>query len=313
MHIPDGFLSARTAAAAAVLSAGALGVALNVARSLPRRRVPLMGLTAAFIFAAQMINFPIAAGTSGHLVGAVLAAVLVGPAAAVVVMSAVLIVQCVLLGDGGLTALGANIFNMAVAAPVFGYAVYGLISRLLPGTRGRIVAAAFAGWCATVIAALCCAVELAFSGIHWVVFPAMINVHLLIGIGEATLTALILSAIIRTRPELLDASAAEPARRRMIPLVVAGLLVAIALAVFISPLGSDWPDGLEKVAEHFGFAASSRTVLPPALGLDSKIRTTAWATALASAVGTVLAFGLSLLLARWLVPNRSAGRNGEHP
>src|SRR5512142_506416 len=115
MHIPDGFLDGRTAVVSAALSAVAVGVALNHAKqSMPPRRIPLLGLTASFIFAAQMLNFPVAGGTSGHLIGAVLAAVLLGPSAAIVVMSAVVILQCFMFADGGLTALGANLFNMAL-------------------------------------------------------------------------------------------------------------------------------------------------------------------------------------------------------
>ncbi len=164
MHIPDAFLDAKTSIAAGALSLAAVGLALREAgKRLPRRRVPLMGLSAAVIFASQMLNFPVAGGTSGHLLGAVLAAVLLGPAAAVIVMTCVLMVQCLLFSDGGITALGANVFNMAVTAPLSGYAVYVLLRKVLRGDRGRIAAAAFAAWCSTVIAAICCAGELAIS------------------------------------------------------------------------------------------------------------------------------------------------------
>jgi cobalt/nickel transport system permease protein len=138
MHIPDGFLDGRTATVSAALSVTALGVALNHAkRSLPPQRIPLIGLTAAFIFAAQMLNFPVAGGTSGHLIGAVLAAILLGPSGAVIAVTAVLIVQALLFADGGVLALGANIFNMAVTGSVGGYALYRLICRIVPGDRGR--------------------------------------------------------------------------------------------------------------------------------------------------------------------------------
>ncbi|MDR7465106.1 MAG: energy-coupling factor ABC transporter permease, partial [Armatimonadota bacterium] len=125
MHIPDGFLDTPTAIAGGVLAAAGLGLALRtVRRTLPHRAVPLVGVAAAFIFAAQMLNFPVAGGTSGHLIGAVLAAVLLGPSAAVLVMSSVLILQAFLFADGGITALGANIFNMALVASLLGYALY---------------------------------------------------------------------------------------------------------------------------------------------------------------------------------------------
>src|SRR5437763_9509310 len=125
MHIPDGFLDAKTALCAAAVSSLGVGVALRRARlHLPPRRVPLMGLAAAFVFAAQMLNFPVAGGTSGHLVGGVLTAVLLGPSAAVLVMTCVLIVQCLMFADGGLMALGANVFNMAIVSVCGGYAVF---------------------------------------------------------------------------------------------------------------------------------------------------------------------------------------------
>ena len=124
MHIPDGFLDARTAVATGVLATAGLGLALaGVRRTVPPRRIPLIGLAAAFVFAAQMLNFPVAGGTSGHLIGAVLAAVLLGPSAAVLVMSAVLILQCLMFADGGVTALGANLFSMALVAPAVGYGI----------------------------------------------------------------------------------------------------------------------------------------------------------------------------------------------
>ncbi|HNX49185.1 MAG TPA: energy-coupling factor ABC transporter permease, partial [Thermoanaerobaculaceae bacterium] len=184
MHIPDGFLDARTAVTAGILAAAGLGIALRQARThLPQRRVPLLGITAAFVFAAQMVNFPVAGGTSGHLIGAVLAAVLLGPSAGVVVISAVLIVQCLMFADGGISALGANILNMGVLGVVGGWAIYDLVSRAVRGLFGRILAAGFAAWCSTMIAAVACAGELAVSGtVGWsVVLPAMAGVHALIG------------------------------------------------------------------------------------------------------------------------------------
>ncbi len=198
MHIPDGFLDVKTAASAAVVSAAGLGVALRQAgRHLPPRRVPLMGLAAAFVFAAQMINFPVLGGTSGHLVGGVLTAALLGPGPAVVVISAVLIVQSLLFADGGVLALGANVFNMALVGAVGGWIIYHLLTRLFSGLRGRLLAAAVAAWCTTVLAAVCCAAELSFSGtVKWsVVLPAMAYVHMLIGIGEAVITVLVLTVI----------------------------------------------------------------------------------------------------------------------
>src|SRR6185437_9282303 len=143
MHIPDGFLSARVAGAAAVLSAVGVGMAVRNTRArFPQRKIPLMGLSAAFIFAAQMLNFPVAGGTSGHLIGGVLASVLLGPAAAVLVLTSVLIVQCFVFADGGILALGANIFNMGIVCSVGGYFVYSLVRQFISGDRGRLVGVA---------------------------------------------------------------------------------------------------------------------------------------------------------------------------
>ena len=205
MHIPDGFIDGKTAATTALLSAAGVGLALRqVRRRLPPRRVPLLGLAAAFLFAAQMVNFPVAGGTSGHLLGGVLVAALLGPSAAIVVLTTVLIVQCFLFADGGVLALGANIFNMAIVGAAGGYAIYRLVCRWLPGTRGQVAAVAFAGWCSTVLASVSCAGQLAWSGtVAWpAAFTAMASVHMVIGIGEGLISALVLLAIQRVRPDL---------------------------------------------------------------------------------------------------------------
>jgi cobalt/nickel transport system permease protein len=306
MHIPDGFLDVKTAVGAGVVAAAGVGVALRqVSRQLPPRRVPLLGLAAAFIFAAQMLNFPVAGGTSGHLIGAVLAAVLLGPAAAVIAMTAVLVVQCFLFQDGGVSALGANVFNMAVLAPVIGSAIYRSVRRVLPGQAGILTAAAFAGWCSTVVAAISCAGQLALSGtVAWSVsFPVMAGVHMLIGIGEGLITALVLSAVLKARPELIEDSAPSTGS-----VVAVGLVVALGLALFVAPFACSWPDGLEKVATTLGF--ESRAAEKPLLAAPVPdyalpgIGSPAVATALAGALGTILVFGLSWLLARSLTTKR---------
>lgn len=304
MHIPDGFVDVKTALGAGVLAVAGLGLAMRqVQRELPPRKMPLLGVASAFIFAAQMLNFPVAGGTSGHLIGAVLAAVLLGPAAAVVAMTAVLVVQTFLFQDGGVSALGANVFNMGVLAPVMGYGVY----RLVRPAIGTLAAAAFAGWCSTVAAAASCAGQLALSGtVAWgVVLPAMVGIHMLIGIGEAVITALVLVSVMKARPELL--SGADTPVGAVMPV---GLVVALGLALFVAPFASPLPDGLEKVAEHLGFAArAAETPLLPAPIPDYEvpgIGSPAVATALAGLVGTVVVFGLCLLLGRMLMPKKPA-------
>jgi cobalt/nickel transport system permease protein len=316
VHIPDGFLDTKTAVAAGALAAAGLGVALRRARlHLPPRRVPLLGLTAAFVFAAQMINFPVAGGTSGHLIGAVLAAVLLGPSAAVIVISAVLIVQCLMFADGGISALGANIFNMGVIGGVGGWAVYHVVSRVVKGLFGCVVAAAFAAWCSTVMASVACAGELASSHtVRWAVaLPAMAGVHMLIGIGEGLITALVLVAIARTRPELVQPDGVAEPRRSYGAIVAFGGLIALGLALFVSPLASRWPDGLDWTAELLGFKEKAVAPMVPAPMPDYQMPLFHWTTlgtSLAGAVGTIVVFALAWLLARALVPKGASGPRG---
>jgi cobalt/nickel transport system permease protein len=308
MHVSDGFLDAKTAVATGTLAAIGLGVALRQTRTqLPPRRIPLLGLAAAFVFAAQMLNFPVMGGTSGHLIGGVLVAVLLGPSAATVVLASVLIVQCFIFADGGISALGANIFNMAIVSPISGYGIYRLVRRMVTGQRGLILGAAFAGWCATVLAAVSCAGQLALAGVvSWTtVFPAMANIHILIGIGEGLMTGLIVVAIARVRPELVeDTNKPWP--------VGFGLLMALGLALFVAPVACPWPDGLEKVAAQLGFEHRAATPLlhsPLAEYRLPGIGSPMAATALAGVIGTVIAFGLAWVLARLLAPKME----GEAP
>jgi len=307
MHIPDGFLHLQSASAMAALSVSGLWAALRRLRlGLPRRKVPLMGLAAAFLFTAQLLNFPVVGGTSGHLLGAVLAAVLLGPSAAMVVMTAVLVVQCLLFADGGVLALGANVFNMAIAAVLGGYAVFRTTSRLLPSRRGSLAAAAFAAWCSTVLASVCCAGELAWSGVApWgLVFPAMASIHMLIGLGEGLITALVLVAIQKTRPDLLDGAAQPTSPRPHRLLLATGLLMTLALLLLGLPFASQWPDGLQRVAQSLGFSQRATTQPPlPFPRLDDLLAgsgsavTATWAAGLAgSLVAFLLAYGLAVAL-----------------
>ena len=208
MHIPDGFVSGPVNLAGYAVSAAAVGVALAKAnRSLQERQVPLLGVTAAFVFAAQMLNFPVAAGTSGHFLGAVLTAVLLGPWNACLVLALVLSIQCLMFADGGLTALGTNLFNMGVVAGVLSYGVFAALRALAPKTRtGFFFSVAVASWFSVVAAATACGLELAVSGTvpYRIVLPAMAGVHALIGIGEALVTVTTLSAVLASRPDLVN-------------------------------------------------------------------------------------------------------------
>lgn len=209
MHIPDGLIEAPVAAAAAVLAAGAVGISIRGARrELDDRTAPLAGLTAVFLFAAQMINFPVGAGTSGHLIGAALAAVLVGPYAAVLVLTVVLAVQALVFADGGLTALGLNVLNMAVIGVAVAWCVFRLAVRVLPRGRASVIgAAAIAAWASVVAASVAFVVEYALGGTApfslGAVLAAMGTVHAIIGLGEAAITALVVSAVLAARPDLV--------------------------------------------------------------------------------------------------------------
>ena len=215
MHIPDGFLSTEVAATTAVVSAGVLSYSLKRADALlDDRRVPLVGVTGAFIFAVQMLNFPVAGGTSGHLLGAALAAVLLGPWIACLVLAVVLAAQAFVFADGGITALGANVLNMGVIGALGVGALMFATRRVLPKSRVTLLAIAGAGaWLAVMLGAGATAVELGISGTVplGTVLPAMLGVHALIGVGEAVITVAALSAVLATRPDLIAVSDLRPA------------------------------------------------------------------------------------------------------
>lgn len=206
MHIPDGFLAANTWVPTWFISIAGVSYCLKKLRLvLKDKMVPLMGVMSAFIFAAQMLNFPIIGGTSGHLLGGVLAAVLLGPYAGAIVIAIVLTAQCLIFQDGGLTALGANIFNMSFLGACGGYFIYSIIRGVIKDNKGVIIGTGIAAWASVVVAASACAIELAISGTSplMVALPAMAGVHALIGIGEAIITCLVVSFVLKVRPDLI--------------------------------------------------------------------------------------------------------------
>jgi cobalt/nickel transport system permease protein len=215
MHIPDGFLSPEVAAAAAAVSIGAVGYGLRRAEAtLDERAVPLLGVTGAFVFAAQMLNFPVAGGTSGHVLGAALAAVLLGPWLAALVLAVVLVMQAFVFADGGVTALGANVLNMGVVGGLGAGLVVGAGRRVLPRTPGAFLGSvAVAAWASVMASAGATALELAASGTVplGTVLPAMLGVHALIGIGEAVVTVAAVGAVAASRPDLVGALRGAPA------------------------------------------------------------------------------------------------------
>jgi len=209
VHVPDGFIDVPTSAAAGVVAAAGIAVSLRGARrELDDRTAPMAGLVAAFVFAAQMLNFPVAAGTSGHLLGGALAAVLVGPYTGALCIAVVLLVQGLFFADGGLTALGVNITNMSIIGVGVGYLVFLGLVKLLPKTRASVaVAAALAAFASVPGAALGFTAFYAIGATSAVplgtVLGAMVGVHLLIGLGEAAITAATIASVIGVRPDLV--------------------------------------------------------------------------------------------------------------
>ena len=207
MHIPDGFLSHGLNAATLVVSAGACAYGVKkVNQKFGEKEVPLMGVTAAFIFAAQMLNFPVAGGTSGHFLGAVFSSVLLGPWASLIILTIVLVVQCLGFADGGLTAIGSNIFNMGVIGALGGYSIFYILYALFrKSQKGFFIALAVSSWLSIVMSAAAAAIELALSGTSpfMIALPAMAGVHSIIGIGEAIITTTAVSLILKTRPDLV--------------------------------------------------------------------------------------------------------------
>jgi cobalt/nickel transport system permease protein len=269
MHAPDGFLTAPIAVATGLMSAGAIGGAIRASRpALDDDRIPLAGVTAAFVFAAQMVNFPVAAGTTGHLIGGALAAVLLGPSLGLLVVAVVVLVQALAFADGGLTALGYNLFNMAVVTALAGWAVFRGVRRLLPATATAItIAAGIAAFASVLLSAMSFSVQWLFGASAPVpfdrVFTAMVGVHAIIGIGEALITAGVVAAVLAVRPDLVRGAedlAREATARRMprARLVVAGMILSLVVAVGVAQLAVDDPDGLERVAEDLAFADVAR-------------------------------------------------------
>jgi cobalt/nickel transport system permease protein len=313
LHIPDGFLSLPIALICWAVTIALLAVAVRQTRDeLGERQVPLMGVMAAFIFAAQMINFPVAGGTSGHLLGGALAAIALGPWAAMLVMTSVIGVQALIYQDGGLTVMGANILNMGLLTALIGYGLYrGSAGR---PRKVRLAVAGVAAWLSVMAGALATALQLWLSGAARldIVVPAMLGVHAMIGTGEALITVAALSFILRTRPDLLEGGAERERGGR--GWVVGGAIASLAV-VLLSPLASADPDGLERVAQDLGFLERGQgapyEIIPdytlPFLG------ETTLSTILAGLVGAAIVAVLAVLLARAVRRRSSAAAKVERP
>jgi cobalt/nickel transport system permease protein len=309
MHAPDGFLDTGTAVVTGVLAVILVGFALRQSRNqLKDKAIPLAGITAAFIFAAQMFNFPVAAGTTGHLLGGALAAILLGPSVGVVVVTIVVVVQALVFADGGLTALGYNVLNMAVIPAYGGYAVFRLLRRMLPQNTGGVIGATgVAAWASVVMASIAFSIQWLFGASAPIpfddVFGAMVGVHALIGFGEGVLSALTVGAVLASRPDLvygasdLDQAQLAETKVKTRTFVIGGALVALIFAAVVSQFAYDDPDGLERVAEDTGFISSGEDhALADFMFADyatSGISNEALSLAIAGIVGTLVTLAVA--------------------
>ena len=270
MHVPDGLINAGTSIGAGVAAAGGLVTAVRGKLEALDSRLPLAGLTAALIFALQMLNFPVLPGVSGHVMGGALAAILLGPRLGMMAVSVVVIVQAVLFADGGLTALGINVINMAILTTLSGWVVFRVFATLrVPG----LLAAAIASWASVVASAGGFVLEYSIGGTGGVdagtLLPPMLGVHAVIGIGEGLITAAVLGAVAARRPDIVVGFGGAKAGARGLSgrtaggFVLGGMAAAAALIVFLAPLAAPTPDGLEAVASDIGIA---ETVEPSIIG-----------------------------------------------
>jgi cobalt/nickel transport system permease protein len=298
VHLPDGFLSAGVAAAtwagAGASLAGSLAAERREARAVP---AGVLGSLAAFVFAAQMVNVPVAPGTSGHIVGATLVALLVGPWRALLVMAVVLAIQALLFQDGGITSFGANLLDMGVVGSLVGFAVAWVVSGAGRSLRGIAAGGVLGAFAATLAASALTTVWLSLSGLYplRILLPIMLTTHVAIGLLEAALTGGILVTILKWRPDLVRGLADRPARRRPAALVLGVLGLALAVAAFIAPYASALPDGLDATAEALGFATKAKLSFPaPLAGYNLPFASSlSFAPAVAGSLGTLAAAALA--------------------
>jgi cobalt/nickel transport system permease protein len=293
MHIPDGFLTDPVCTVSTLASAGTIGYGISRMREVDTSRsAALMAATGAGVFAAQMINVPVDGGTSGHVIGAAVLAIALGPARAMLTMAVVLAVQCFVFDDGGVLAFGANVLNMAVVAPLVAAAIYRFATQRLSGASGKLLGAGAAALGSVLAAAAMCAVELAASGTYAIVpvLAAMTGAHLTIALCEALATM-----------ALVAAASALVAEKRVLStrgVMIGGLALAVAVAGVLAPLASTYPDGLERVAGDLNFAGlatSSFAVLPD---YEAPVAWPMLAVALAGIIGVALVFATAYTVGR---------------
>ncbi len=310
MHVPDGFMNVTMSAATGVISFGTLWAYIRSAKDLIADKfIALTGMMSALIFVLQMINFPIAAGTSGHLLGGALAVIVLGPRLGLICLSVVVIIQSLLFADGGLSALGVNVLNMAIVTSATSWFIVKYWIKFIGKNKTSIVSVSvLAGILSVVFSSIAFTIQYAIGGTISIpvgtVLLAMVTTHFIIGFGEGVITALIITLLIRVRPDLIYAY--ERSDENTTKVSFYGLfIILILLLSLVTPFASSSPDGLESVAEEFGFTQTDGIVLL----LDdygiSAINNDFISTVLSALLGvTVLAIMFNLIISR-----RKSGKN----
>lgn len=310
MHVPDGFMNVTMSAATGVISFGTLWAYIRSAKDLIADKfIALTGMMSALIFVLQMINFPIAAGTSGHLLGGALAVIVLGPRLGLICLSVVVIIQSLLFADGGLSALGVNVLNMAIVTSATSWFIVKYWIKFIGKNKTSIVSVSvLAGILSVVFSSIAFTIQYAIGGTISIpvgtVLLAMVTTHFIIGFGEGIITALIITLLLRVRPDLIYAY--ERSDENTTKVSFYGLfIILILLLSLITPFASSSPDGLESVAEEFGFTQTDGIVLL----LDdygiSAVNNDFISTVLSALLGVViLAIMFNLIISR-----RKSGKN----
>ena len=310
MHVPDGFMNVTMSAATGVISFGTLWAYIRSAKDLIADKfIALTGMMSALIFVLQMINFPVAAGTSGHLLGGALAVIVLGPRLGLICLSVVVIIQSLLFADGGLSALGVNVLNMAIVTSATSWFIVKYWIKFIGKNKTSIVTVSvLAGILSVVFSSIAFTIQYAIGGTISIpvgtVLVAMVSTHLIIGLGEGIITALIITLLMRVRPDLVYAYDRSDENTTKVSFY--GLfIILILLLSLITPFASSSPDGLESVAEEFGFTQTEGVVLLlDDYGINA-INNNFLSTILSAILGvTVVAVIFNLIITR-----RKSGKN----
>lgn len=303
MHVPDGFINAQVSAATGIISLGTLWAYIRNAKNLVADKlIALTGMMSALIFVLQMINFPIAAGTSGHLLGGALAVIVLGPSLGVICISIVVVIQSLLFADGGLSALGVNVLNMAIITSLTGWFTITLWKKLFGESQFTLISGSvIAGLLSVVFSSIAFVLEYAIGGTVSVplgnVLIAMISTHLLIGLGEGIITALIVSLLLKVRSDLVYVNSKKNKSNTLSTSY--GVFIALILSLtLVTPYASSSPDGLESVASDFGFEETDGVVLLLEDYGISSINNNFVSTTLSALLGVLAIAGLGTLFFR---------------